>query len=206
MDWLELVFLGSAVLGGTLFILRMLAMIIGGLDFGDSELPTDFDVDASPGLDMTGDFDSDLDLQGDIEHASAMLSFKFLSLQGLTAFFMMFGLVGLAIHRARVWAVFSVAGGVLAGLLTLWVIGMIFTLMSRLQSEGNINLKNAIGKQGTVYLTIPENGSGQVRVVVQGSLKVLDAVSDNNQKILTKEKIKVIGTIDANTVLVEKAN
>ena len=206
MDWLELVFLGSAVLGGTLFILRMLTMLIGGLDFGDSELPIDLDGDVSPGLEMAGDLDGDLDIQGDIEHASSMLSFKFLSLQGLTAFFMMFGLVGLAIHRAGVWAVFSIGGGILAGMFTIWVIGIIFTLMSGLQSEGNINLKNAIGKQGTVYLTIPENGSGQVQVVVQGSLKVLDAVSENNQKILSKEKIKVIGTIDANTVLVEKTN
>jgi len=206
MDWLEQVFLGSAVLGGTLFILRMLAMIMGGLNFGDSELPTDFAGDAGPGLDMAGDLDTDLDFQGDIEHASSMLSFKFLSLQGLTAFFMMFGLVGLAFYRAEVWAVFSIAGGVLAGLLTVWVIGMIFTLMGRLQSEGNINIKNAIGQQGTVYLTIPENGSGQVQVVVQGSLKVLDAVSDGQQKISSKEKVKVIGIIDDKTVLVKKIN
>ena len=204
MDWLELVYLGSALIGGTFFVLRILTLIFTGFDFGVSHIPTDFDTDAMAGLDLAGDLDSHVDFQGDIDHTSSMLSFKFLSLQGLTAFFMMFGLVGLAIHRARIWAIFSIAGGVLAGLVTVWAIGMIFTLMRGLQSEGNIDLKNAIGKQGTVYLTIPEIGSGQVQVTVQGSLKVLDAVSDNNHKILTKEKIVVIDTLDEHTVLVKK--
>lgn len=200
MDWLELVFLGSAVIGGTLFLLRMLTMVVGGLDFGDSDVPADFDGGLDGGLDtgMGGDFHHEID------HSSADFSFKFLSLQGLTAFFMMFGIVGLALLRADLWPLISISGGMVAGLFTVWVIGMIFTLMRQLQSEGTLQIKNAIGQQGSVYLTIPANASGQVQVSVQGSLKIFDAVSADKKKIATGEKVKVINVIDNKTLVVTK--
>lgn len=196
MDWLEIIFIGSAVIGGTLFVLRMLTMVVGGMDFGDADIPTDFDG----GFD--GGFDADIDFDGDIDHPSTDVSFKFLSLQGLTAFFMIFGLVGLALHRADLWPIISIAGGSLMGTLTVWLIGLVFTAMMGLQREGTINIKNAIGQQGSVYLNIPATGSGQVQVVVQGSLKVFDAVSEGKNKIPTGSKIKVVGVVDNKTLIV----
>jgi hypothetical protein len=214
MDWLEWVFIGSAVIGGTLFLFRMVMMIMGGLDFGDADVPHDFDTgfDGMHGLegvdgmdaDFAGDFHGDTGHVGDIDHASSALSFKFLSLQGLTAFFMMFGLIGLAILRANVWPIAAIGGGTGAGLFTVWVMGVLFTALGKLQSEGNINIKNAVGQQGTVYLTIPSQGSGQVSVTVQGSLKIFDAVSEGKQKIATGEKVKVLNIIDNKTLLVTK--
>ncbi len=196
MDWLEIIFIGSAVIGGTLFVLRMLTMVVGGMDFGDADIPTDFDG----GFD--GGFDADIDFDGDIDHPSTDVSFKFLSLQGLTAFFMIFGLVGLALHRADLWPIISIAGGSLMGTLTVWLIGLVFTAMMGLQREGTINIKNAIGQQGSVYLNIPATGSGQVQVVVQGSLKIFDAVSEGKNKIPTGSKIKVVGVVDNKTLIV----
>jgi hypothetical protein len=209
MDWLELVFMGSAVIGGTLFILRMLTMVVGGLDFGDSDIPHDIDggfdgIDGGMDADLGGDFHGDAGDFGEVDHPSADFSFKFLSLQGLTAFFMMFGIVGLALLRAKLWPLVSIAGGVIAGLFTVWVIGMIFAAMRQLQSSGTIQIKNAIGQQGTVYLSIPTSGSGQVQVAVQGSLKIFDAVSGDKKKIATGEKIKVINVIDNKTLVVTK--
>jgi hypothetical protein len=202
MNWLETVYIGSAVIGGTLFILRMLTMIVGGMDFGDSDVPTDFDAGFDG--DIAGDFDGGMELDEIVDHSSSDLSFKFLSLQGLTAFFMMFGIIGLALHRANLWAVVSIAGGTLAGLFTVWLMGIIFAAMLRLQSEGTLNIRNAIGQQGTVYLTIPKEGSGQVRVVVQGSQRVMDAVSQDKNMIPTHEKIKVVGVVDNQTLIVTK--
>jgi hypothetical protein len=206
MDWLETVFLGSAVIGGTLFLLRMLTLVIGGLDFGDHDIPADFDGGLDGGLDadLGGDFHGDVGFDGEVDHPSADFSFKFLSLQGLTAFFMMFGIVGLALLRANLWPLISISGGTVAGLFTVWVIGMIFTLMRQLQSEGTLQIKNAIGQQGSVYLTIPANASGQVQVAVQGSLKIFDAISDDKKKIATGEKIKVVNVIDNKTLVVTK--
>jgi hypothetical protein len=198
MDWLEIIFIGSAVIGGTLFILRMLTMVIGGMDFGDADVPTDFDG----GFD--GALDGDIGLDGEVDHPSTDYSFKFLSLQGLTAFFMIFGLVGLALHRADLWPIISIAGGTVMGTLTVWLIGLVFTAMMGLQRSGTIQIKNAIGQQGTVYLTIPATGSGQVEVVVQGSLKIFDAVSEGENTIPTHSKVKVVGVADNNTLTVTK--
>jgi len=191
MSWIEIIYWGSTIIGGTLFLLRTIMMLIGGVvDQGDFD--TDFDHHLETDLDHTG------------TAADSDFSFKLLSMQGLTAFFMMFGLVGLAILKTKVALVFSIAGGVLAGLLAVWVISLLFTQMKRLQSDGTLDVQNAVGVNGSVYLIIPQGGTGQVRVPVQGSLKVFDAISTDKQKIATGEKIRVVGVVDNKTLIVEK--
>jgi hypothetical protein len=156
------------------------------------------------------DFDPSLEthMETDLDHAGTAVdsdfSFKLLSMQGLTAFFMMFGLVGLAILRTRAPIILSVFGGVAAGLFAVWIISILFAQMKRLQSEGTLDLQNAVGASGSVYLPIPKGGSGQVQVAVQGSLKVFDAVSADKKMIPTGEKIQVVGVVDQKTLIVEK--
>lgn len=198
VPWIEGIFWISTVLGGTLFILRTVLMFIGGdLELGGAD--GDIDLGGELHLDFDGDVSGDFD--GD--HADADTSFKALSLQGLTAFFMMFGLVGLALTRANLHAVFSISGAVIAGMFTVWVIGMIFAGMRSLESSGTINVANAVGATGTVYLTIPAKGSGQVQVAVQGSLKIFDAIAKRKKKIATGEKVRVVEVMDGKTLIVE---
>jgi hypothetical protein len=90
-------------------------------------------------MDSTLPCDGGADVSGD--HADADASFKLLSLQGLTSFFMMFGLVGLALLRANLHVLITIIGGMIAGLVTVAVTGLIFTQMKRLQTEGTIKIK-----------------------------------------------------------------
>jgi membrane protein implicated in regulation of membrane protease activity len=143
-----------------------------------------------------GDVSSDHSTDGDA-------SFKLLSLQGLTSFFMMFGLVGLALLRTNLPAMVSVIGGTIAGLASFWVLSLIFAQMKRLQSEGTIHVQNAVGAEGSVYLTIQKNGTGQVQIVTQGALKIFDAISKDKLLLATGDKIRVVG-VDGNTLVVEK--
>jgi hypothetical protein len=157
----------------------------------------------------TGDnpTDATFDTGGDIaagDHVDADISFKLLSVQGLTSFFMMFGLVGLALLKAGLPVFVTVLGGMLAGLVTVAITGLIFTQMKRLQTEGTINIQNTVGTEGSVYLTIPKNGTGQVQIIAQGSLKIFDAISNNKSVIATGEKIHVVGVAGGNTLVVEK--
>jgi hypothetical protein len=172
-------------------------MLVGGGLGGD-----DFDAD------FDGDFDTDFDADMDFDHtgtaADSDFSFQLLSMQGLTAFFMMFGLVGLATFKAGVAVAISIASGVLAGLFAVWVISWLFSQMKRLQSDGTLNVQNAVGVSGSVYLNILEGKSGQVRVSVQGALKIFDAVSADKGIIETGEKIRVVGVVDNKTLIVEK--
>jgi membrane protein implicated in regulation of membrane protease activity len=134
----------------------------------------------------------------------ADISFKLLSVQGLTSFFMMFGLVGLALLEANLHVLITLIGGMVAGLITVALTGMIFSQMKRLQTEGTINIESTIGSEGSVYLTIPKDGSGQVQIIAQGSLKIFDAASSNKTAITTGERVRVVSVASGNTLIVEK--
>jgi hypothetical protein len=187
LTWIEIIYWASTIIGGTLFILRVIMLFLGG-DTGDTPADATFDA----GGDIAGD------------HVDADISFKLLSVQGLTSFFMMFGLVGLALLKAGLAVFLTVLGGMLAGLVTVAISGLIFTQMKRLQSEGTINIQNTVGAEGSVYLTIPQHGTGQVQIIAQGSLKIFDAVSKNKTMIATGETIQVVGVAGGNTLIVEK--
>lgn len=188
LSFIEIIYWASTIIGGTLFILRIITMFMGGV--GDDGL--DAALDAG-GHDLSGD------------HIEADTSFKLMSIQGLTSFFMMFGLVGLALLKAGLPVLVTVIGGMVAGLITVAVTGLVFTQMKRLQTEGTINIENTIGKEGNVYLGIPKNGTGQVQIIVQGSLKIFDAVSKSRNTIATGEKVQVVGVASGNTLVVEKS-
>jgi membrane protein implicated in regulation of membrane protease activity len=195
LSWIEIIYWGSTIIGGTLFILRTIMMLVGGgIDLGDADIDADIDIDGD--IHVDGDH---LDTDPDSD-----FSFKLLSMQGLTAFFMMFGLVGLTLLKANLPVLLTILGGGIAGSLAVWVISLLFSQMKRLQSDGTLQIENALGKSGSVYLTIPAKRTGQVQVTVQGALKIFDAASKDGKKIATGEKINVTGTVDNNTLIVEK--
>lgn len=178
------VFLFCALVGGIIFVLRMVLMVMG---LGDHDVH-------DGGLDhVDGHGDSDV-------------SFKLFSLHGLTCFFMMFGLVGLGLSR-QFWVpdVIAAAIGIIAGLFTFWIIAKLFSSMTKLQSDGTLKLSNAIGQQGKVYLTIPAEGTGQVQVAFQGRLMIYDAISANKEEIKTGDQIVVIDIAGGNIFVVERS-
>ena len=68
-----------------------------------------------------------IDFSIDSEHPDSDIGFRMISLQGLSAFFMMFGLVGLALYRqSQVGVIISIVGAVAAGMGSVWVIGITF--------------------------------------------------------------------------------
>lgn len=166
----------TAAIGGVLFIVRLILFMLGA---GDHD----------PGGADIGEHDS---------------GFEFISLQGVAGFFMMFGLVGLALLSGGQSAGIALGGAIVSGLVTLWLVGMIFRSMRRMQSDGTLRIANAIGQEGTVYLNIPGDGTGQVQVAVQGGLKIFSAVSANHQRITTGTNIRVINIVSGNVLVVEK--
>ncbi|KPK66133.1 MAG: hypothetical protein AMK73_00910 [Planctomycetes bacterium SM23_32] len=199
MTGVEKVFAGSAIVGGALFTVRLILLFIGG-----AEADTDFDAD----VDMDFDVDADLDVgDADVMEAGegSYESFRLLSFQSVTAFFMMFGLVGLALLReARVEEAWAIIGAIVAGAFSFWVIAKIMVFMRGLQSSGTMNLANAVGQEGTVYLGIPADGVGKVRVTVQERLKVFNAVSGKGRPFKTGERIVVTGVSPDNTLIVDE--
>lgn len=180
-------YLVCAVIGSLLFLLRLGLSIFGG-EAGNVD------------TDMVSEV-AHLD-SADAHHVGDP-GFQLFSLQGITGFFIMFGLVGLALSRAGGQIVWTALGGVAAGGMTMVVIAGIVYYIQRLQSEGTLHMENTVGKEGIVYLTIPENGTGQVSVVVQGGLRQFDAVSSAGQRIPTGDKIRVVRVVSSRILVVE---
>ena len=84
-----------------------------------------------------------------------------------------------------------------------------FYLISKSSADGTMKIQKAIGVTGEVYLTIPSkrSGIGKVQVKVMGSLRTLEAMTDDEQPIRTGKVIKVSQIISNNILLVtEKIN
>jgi hypothetical protein len=199
---MEKLYLICAIIGGILFVVRLVLQFVGGDGGGDYDTGA---VDAA-GVDMHGDFGDHLgDHTGGGDMHDAYLSFKILSFQGLTAFFMMFGLVGLAMARQSEYdptTCMVVALG--AGVGTVWIIGLIFRKAGSLQASGNIDLRNAVGQEGEVYLTIPSAGTGKAQVTVQERLRIYNAVANDKTEIKTGQRVRVVEVTAQDVLVVEK--
>jgi membrane protein implicated in regulation of membrane protease activity len=164
---LDTLFLVCAVAGGATLAVRTVLMLFGVGDGHD--------------IHDTGDA-----LDGD---AGARL----LSIQGVAAFLMMFGLVGLALLRqSQVPGAAAATLALVAGAASMWGIAQVFQLMRRLQSSGTLDLRRAIGREGVVYLTVHPGQGGQVQVAVQGRLGVFEARADGERAIATGQSVRVV--------------
>lgn len=197
-DWslLEKFYFTCGLVGGFIFLIR-LGLLLVGIDH-DSGDGTDFH-----GGDVhTGDVHD-----GDAHGAhDTDAGFKILTIQGVTAFFMMFGWVGLAIGRTTGFPfLFGFPGGFAAGGFAIYLMAWAMAMMVRMQSSGNIDLKKAVGQEGHVYLTIQKGGSGVVSVEIQNRLREMDAVASDKGEIKTGERIRVVA-VEGNVLVVDRVS
>ena len=178
---LEIFFLACAIIGGFFVFIKLI------MQFTGSDSDTGYSVD------------SDIDMH----HVDSDIGFRILSIHSLSAFFMMFGLVGLALYRqSQAGVIISIAGAVAAGLVSVWVIGKIFQGAAKLQSSGTLNTADAINSTGKVYLTIPEGGTGRVSINFHNHLREFDATEKNGAEVRTGTPIRVV-QVKANVLVVE---
>lgn len=150
-----------AIVGGVLVGLQLALQLLG---FG-----SDADIDADHG-----------DLHGEAgTEGHGNLFFGILSFKALSAFAGVFGLVGLIFwdslgQAARI----GTAAG--AGLASMFVVAWTMRGLARLSASGTVNVRNAVGATGTVYLRVPARGAGRgkVTVEIQGRSMEFPAVTD----------------------------
>ncbi|HZL10726.1 MAG TPA: hypothetical protein VFC65_12075 [Prolixibacteraceae bacterium] len=153
--------------------------------------------------------DSDTDVQTDLDHSFADgdgIPFQLLSLKNIIGFFTMFGWSGLGFLNAGLAPWLVVILSFICGLLMMLAMASLFYFMSKLAESGNLNMKNAIGHLGEVYLTIPGEraGMGKVQLTVQGTLQTVDAITDEPEAIATSSLIEVLDVIDEQILLVKR--
>ncbi len=182
---LENVYAGCAILGGSGFGIWMILQLFG--------VASEVSADVDAGVDFDG------------VDSSSDLSFKLVSFQGITAFFLMFGLVGLALSRGDSGMLASMLGALAAGFAAVFVMAKIFQFARKLHSSGTITMEDTIGGKGIVYLTIPEGGQGKVQITTaQKRFMELNAVSEDGDAIETGVQIHVVKYISGSTVSVKR--
>jgi|SRR5688572_20035237 len=141
-----------------------------------------------------------LDHHADL-HLDSDAGFQALSIQGISAFFTMFGVVGYMLnHNAGLGIILSLVGAVTAGAFSMWLIGRVFRAMLRLQSSGTVSLFAAVGSEGSVYLTVGKEG-GRVQINFANRLREFEAISADGSTLPTGTAIRV-QSVTANTLVV----
>ena len=176
---LELIFSASALIGGVLFLLWFILLLLGGVAEGVFE----------------GLFGLEMDVM------SSDGSFDAMTFQGVMAFMMFFGLAGLYTMNSDGSDSLAIAAGGIAGGASMYGTGKIFQVFFALEASGNVEMSEAIGVRGSVYLRIPEGGIGQVQIELGGALKTYNAKSEDGQGIATGDFIEVVDTITSTLVV-----
>jgi len=181
MSTLEQTYWIIALVGSVVFLIIFILTFIGG---GDS----DMDGDAS-------DFEAD----------DGGVGFQFFTFKNIVAFFTIFGWTGITCIDNGLSTGLTLILSIIAGLLMMVLTTSLFFWMHKLAESGTLKMKNAIGVIGEVYLPIGAKRSkmGKVQIKVQGSLRELEAITDNEEELKTGTMVKVTKIVSAELLLVE---
>jgi len=175
---MEIIFVSCAVLGGILFFIMMLLMMVGDVLGGVTDA-IGLDIDAGGG------------------------AFEILSVQGMSVAVMMFGLTGMFGLSATGSDVVAVLAGGVGAAAGMYGMGKMMYGINQLQADGTVNYNDAIGQRGQVYSRIKPNETGEIQVPVDGTLKTLLArAKDKSMLIPSGEFIRVVDVIGSTMIVV----
>lgn len=177
------IFWFCALAGSGMFFIQFIINIFGGND------KDNFDAHEIP--------DTNTD-------SADVRKFKWLSLQAITGFLMMFGWTAITCQNEFGLKNISTIGiAVASGVLAALIIRSIFKYAKKLQSSGSIfRIEDAIGKEAYVYQSIPKNGTGKISISLQNFTHEIDAISYNCEALSSFSRVKIIKKQDDHTVVV----
>jgi hypothetical protein len=190
---METLYLICAVFGATIMLLQFLLQLvgIGDFDHGDASL----DLETETHVDVDGH-----------EHGHSEF-LKLLSLRTLVAGCAFFGITGLLADSLTLGPIIALLLAVAVGLAAMVLVAWLMSVLAGLHAEGNIDVLGAMGRIGTVYLSIPadKGGHGKVTVSLQERSLEFDAIT-NDRELKTGESVLVIDVVDDHTLEVVSAS
>lgn len=195
---LDLMFLITAIGGGTIMLVQV-ALTLLGLDDGDGHGDIGgHHLDAG---------DAEMDVAGASEHGDVGSHlFEVLSFRSLVGAATFFGLAGKAARTAGMSEFASVGLATLAGVAALYGVYWIMRQIYRLQTSGNEDIRNALGKRAQVIVAIPaaHSGAGKVHVKMQNRLIEYRAISGDADTLRSGTEVAVLDCIGGDTLEVTK--
>lgn len=138
-------------------------------------------------------------------HATDVHGVGALSIKPITGFFLGFGWAG-GISLDNGLPLFAATGvALVSGVGVMGIILAMLRAIYAMKSDGTMQVQNAVGAVGTVYITVParKGAGGQVTVNFSGRQETFSALSGAESPIPSGEKVKIVSVIDGCTVLVE---
>ena len=185
---------GITITSTLIFVIQTIMTFIGA----------DSDIDSSSldGIDGVDGIDS-MDAAVDGDPGMNLYTFR-----NLVNFLLGFGWTSVLMYEKipSKFLLILIAALVGVGLVTL--VMFLFKWLNGMQQSGNINVwKSAVGCQGTVYLTIPgeRSGEGKIQVTINNAVREYNALTDG-ESIKTGTAIKITEVLNENTMLVEELN
>lgn len=129
------------------------------------------------------------------------------SIRSVTAFFVGFGWTGVALLQSGSSVLVATLGGLFVGGMFMAGVLALMRFVYSLQASGTVDLAKAVGMTGTVYVPIAPSGSGtgQIELLIQNRLRVLDARTRGERKLERGEDVRVIEVVGTSTMIVEPA-
>ena len=213
-----------------IMILQLILLLMGGGPGEGADTDVDSDLDTDFDADMDADFDTDFDVDSDgagfdgsdfdysgsghdinacqdptHDHSGGSGSdLRLFTIRGIVAFFAIGGWAGLAAVAGDISGFWAVQIALLAGAAAMLFAAYSIKFMVKMQSDGTIRSKNALGSMATVYMTVPPSreNTGKVNLLIQDRFVELDAVTDSEEAIKAYTEVKVVGFTDDAVLIV----
>jgi hypothetical protein len=132
------------------------------------------------------------------------ISFQFISVKNLIGFFTIFSWTGIACLDSGLSHGLTLLISTISGLMMMGLMAGLFYFMARMNVDGTMKIQKAIGQTGEVYLTIQSKRKsiGKVQIKVMGSLRTLDAMTDDTSDIATGHVVTVSDVVNDSILLV----
>jgi membrane protein implicated in regulation of membrane protease activity len=172
---------------GIIFIFQTIMMFFGIGDGVDSNI---------------GDIDTDFDIDSDHAQHDVGRSFGWLSFKNVINFLLIFSITGLISIENGLSYVSSISIAILSGIGFVILMIILFNMMKSLSQDNTPKINDLIGKIGTVYLKIPKDGAGKIKITHGSAIKFLDATSEN--KDIPRDSIVKVIKILGDVIVVEE--
>ncbi|MHB1452759.1 MAG: NfeD family protein [Saccharofermentanales bacterium] len=228
---IEKIFIFIATPSTILLLIQLVLQLIGlGGDSGAGQnvssdvsgadsMPADMGMD-TPGIDgdvQADGMDSDQAGAAGADHPdvvestdlfSSLKSLRIFTFQGFVAFFAISGWTGLLFLRVGIHVAVAIFLAFLCGLIAMTVLALLLRAFMNLQSDGTVQLRNALGAQGEVYLRIPAagQGKGKVSILIQERYCEFDAITYENDPLPTSSVVRVVDIVSNEILVVEKVD
>lgn len=150
-----------------------------------------------------GGDDSDADSGGDGDDGSGS-AFRIFTIRNIIIFFTVFGWSGITLYNSGWRESYVIIVSIFIGILVMSIVAALFYSITRLVQNGTMEITNAKGKTGEVYIPIPGNkaGIGKVNIMLQGAVREMDAMTEGEN--LPRGTIVKVTEVINNILLVEK--